>query len=589
MLKRGLALAAALAATLTPFAQAHDDTGDYSTTDHTIVGDGSAGFQHLRGDGSGWGRVVREDLAPAQAGREDRRSSITYIGQLTDFQVSDEESPARVEFLDVTSSPFTAAWRPHEALVPILVDQAIRAMNDHHESPHAQAGGARAEMDLSLITGDQADSMQRNEVEWVIRLLEGGLVNPNSGVEDGLPVCGPNGEAVRYTGVQDYDDWNALGDDTFYDPDDPRGKWAAWPRYEGLMDRAQRPFEAAGSRVPTYVTNGNHDSLAQGNAWATAAYEAIGTGCSKIFAPQPLNSMQAGDVPAPGSPSVASVPADPNRQYVNKEQSRALHFTGAQADGHGYAHVDEDELDASNGAASYYSFEAKPGLRLVSIDTVSEGGVPGPSANGNIDDPQFQWLQRELADAQADGDLVILYGHHPIRSLSSQVPDEAAPPCTPLTDAHGHDPNPGCDLDPRSSQPLRMGADLRDLLLAHRNVIAYVSGHTHEHRIDAFERPDGSGGFWEIETSSIVDWPIQTRVIEVMDNEDGTLSIFGTILDHAGPITAEPSQTPAQGLSETQLAAIGRTLSYNDPQAGHTTGVGRPEDRNVELLLPDPR
>jgi hypothetical protein len=30
-------------------------------------------------------------------------------------------------------------------------------------------------------------------------------------------------------------------------------------------------------------------------------------------------------------------------------------------------------------------------------------------------------------------------------------------------------------------------------------------------------------------------------------------------------------------------------LSYNDPQAGAGTGEGEPRDRNVELLLEDPR
>ena len=50
------------------------------------------------------------------------------------------------------------------------------------------------------------------------------------------------------------------------------------------------------------------------------------------------------------------------------------------------------ELDASGGAASYYAWTPKPGIRMVGIDTLCEGGVVGPAANGNIDDPQFRWL-----------------------------------------------------------------------------------------------------------------------------------------------------------------------------------------------------
>lgn len=587
---RGLLVAAALAmlAYVPPSAGAHEAQ---TTLDHTITGDGSPGFQRLREAGP-WPRIVRQELAVAQPAREGARTSLTYFGQVTDFQLSDEESPARVELFDVDSTPFTAAWRPQEALVAFMSDQAIRALNSNFQSPHPQGDGSAAAMDLTLVTGDQADSNQRNEIEWVVKLLEGGEITPNSGVEDNLPICGENGEAARYTGVQDYDDFEET--DAFYDPDMPLGKWSAWPNYPGLMDAAQRGFHAEGSRAPTYVTNGNHDMLAQGNAASIAAYEAVGTGCAKHFLPMPFSSLSPSLLQTHPEKTV-DVPRDPNRQYVNRTQIRELHDTGHQTDAHGFGYVDVQELAASsrdgnpeNGAASYYSFSPKPGLRLISIDTLSEAGIPGPSANGSIDDPQFQWLTRELDAAEQAGELTIVFGHHPIRNLNANLPDELAPPCT-VNDSHGHDVNPGCDQDPRVSTPIRLGADLQNLLLAHPHVIAYVSGHTHEHNIDPFQRADGSGGFWGIETSSIVDWPVQARVIEVMDNQDGTLSIFGTIIDHEGPVTARPSGTSAQNLPPAQLASIGRTLAYNDPQAGAGTGEGNADDRNVELLLPDPR
>jgi hypothetical protein len=37
------------------------------------------------------------------------------------------------------------------------------------------------------------------------------------------------------------------------------------------------------------------------------------------------------------------------------------------------------------------------------------------------------------------------------------------------------------------------------------------------------------------------------------------------------------------------LASIGRTLSFNDFQSGAPMGEGGAQDRNVELLLDDPR
>ena len=74
-----------------------------------------------------------------------------------------------------------------------------------------------------------------------------------------------------------------------------------------------------------------------------------------------------------------------------------------------------------------------------------------------------------------------------------------------------------------------------------------------------------------------------------MDNRDGTLSIFGTAIDHSGALATPATGTPAETMTETTLASIGREFSFNDPQAGGGTGIGQPGDRNVELLLPDPR
>ena len=117
-------------------------------------------------------------IATAQAGREARRESLAYLSQMTDFQLADEESPARVEFADQGAS---SAWRPFEALNPFIVDATIRQVNQYAaDSPFP---GSNAQMDFSLITGDQADNQQRNEMVWVRDLLEGnGPTNFNGGL-----------------------------------------------------------------------------------------------------------------------------------------------------------------------------------------------------------------------------------------------------------------------------------------------------------------------------------------------------------------------------------------------------------------------
>jgi len=207
-------------------------------------------------------------------------------------------------------------------------------------------------------------------------------------------------------------------------------------------------------------------------------------------------------------------------------------------------------------------------------------------STGNLDAPQFAWLRRELDAAQQRDELIFVFGHHSIGSLNNAKPNENAGDCAAKAILTG----PGCDLDPRSSKPLAGGADLRALLLDHPHVVAYVAGHTHEHRVTAVPRASGSGGFWAIETSSENDWPIQSRLLELMDNRDGTLSIFGTIVDHGASLVTPAPGSPASGFDRETLPSLEREFSFNDPQVGaEAKAEGRLVDRNVELLLPDPR
>jgi metallophosphoesterase (TIGR03767 family) len=581
-----------------------------ATTTQRVVPAGTVGFDQL-GVGPGEGYTVREDgVGVAQPGRTTRRVSLAYFGQLSDFQLADEESPARVEFADLAGSPVEAAFRPWEALEPFIDDAMIRQIDAFAgASPVASGDGSRRAMDFAIDTGDSADSQQFNETRWVRTLLEGGTLDPGSGAaasESTDPACllpgiADGADPAKYTGVQDYDDYAEGPTPYFYDPDDPRGAAAGWPEYPGLMDRAQQPFVAAGLSVPSYLTFGNHDALVQGNQAANGGFEQVATGCIKPMAGVPGKLEGLPDLTPTGllalltsNPgATALVPPDPDRRYVSKAQYKQVFREGTQADGHGFDDVDPAEEAASDGVAGYYSFVPVPGLRMISLDTVCEGGVTGPCADGNLDDPQFRWLEGELAEATAADQLVVLFSHHAIPSLTANVPDEAAPACTG-PDAHGHDVNPGCDADPRLSTPIHLGDDMVALLHRYPHVIAWVAGHSHVNDVTPY--PDGGGhGFWSIRVAAEADWPQQSRLLQIFDNRDGTLSIFGTILDHASEATAPTPGTAAAALGPAALASIGRTLSYNDAQTGgractpEPCGEGGPEDRNVELLIADPR
>ena len=590
-----------------------DPADGYATLDSQPVND-----SYVVRDGAGEANPAIPD---AQAGRASRRRSLSYFGQLTDFQLADEESPARVEFTEQEPSGFAAsAWRPQEALQPFIIDWSIRQMNLFAgASPVQEGDGGRAAMDFALLTGDQADNMQRNEILWTRALLEGGALDPNSGSQnpaDWDPLAHPScaayppdvahlAEAAKYTGVQDYTDYDEGLNPYFYDPTQPTGQWADWPEYPGLMDRAQLPFQAAGLNVPSYVTNGNHDGLVQGNQEGNAAFEDIAMGCFKALGTTTSYTVNDPRVLLSPSSAFMLVPPDPaaalHRQAPDQGRVRRQRRTATRT---GTGSWTRRRTSNSDFSASYYAWDPPeaPGFRFISIDTLSEGGIVEQSSNGNIDDPQFQWLQRELQFAAADDKLIVVFGHHPIRSLNSNVADEAAGACTGVTHTHGdvpeHDHNPGCDIDPRTSEPIHYGEPsqrppgttdetLSQLLTRFPHVIAYVAGHTHENRIQPFTR-SGGGVWWGIETSATADWPVQHRTIEVMDNLDGTLSIFGTVLDAASDSQA-PAPTVRQAFNEEMLASIGREFAYNDPQAGHGSGEGTAADQNVELLVEDPR
>lgn len=593
------------------------DTEGQSTLEQRVVPTGAGAFRFLQlGEGEPY--TLRQELASAGANRAETRTSLAYFGQLSDFQLADEESPARLEVIDPLSTPlnlpFGAAWRPWEALEPQIDDAMIRQMDQFTAAaPVADGSGAHRAMDFTIDTGDSADSQQLNETEWVRTLLEGGPLNPNSGVDKSKYsnlLC-PNlfvpgaAEAARYTGVQDYNDYFEGTFPEFYDPNSPAGPHAAWPKYPSLMDQAQKSFTAAGLDVPSYVAFGNHDALVQGNAAANAAFEAVATGCLKPIGPVSNPENAAALLTSLLNPTnllstlltkpqnLIFVPGDPKRRFVSKKQYKDVFKAGSQADGHGFDLIDPAQETASKGAAGYYAWSPTPGMRFIAVDTVAEAGTivtptGNTTADGNIDDPQFKWLRGQLEAATAADELVVLFSHHAPESLTADAADELAPPCL-LNDAHGHDVNPGCDLDPRSSSPIHLEADAVKLLHEFPNAIAWVAGHSHDNLVNAFPNPSGPGGFWSIRVAAEADWPQQSRLLEVFDNHDGTLSIFGTILDHVGQAAAPVAGTSATGMDLNDLASVGRTMSFNDLQSGAPLGEGEAKDRNVELLLRDPR
>ena len=128
-----------------------------------------------------------------------------------------------------------------------------------------------------------------------------------------------------------------------------------------------------------------------------------------------------------------------------------------------------------------------------------------------------------------------------------------------------------------------LGAEVTAYLLSQPRLVAWVNGHTHRNAITAHKRADGSGGFWEINTAAHIDYPQQSRLIEVTDNADGTLSIFTTILDHAGPADYRGDLSTHGGPGQPVARAVGQR-----PAAQAPPPTASPGDRNTELLVRKP-
>ena len=109
------------------------------------------GFFELK-EGPGESFELREELANAQSGRGKRRKSLIYVAQLTDFQLADEESPARVEFADRGAA---SAWRPQEAFHAFAIDESMRVINSLSRSPVEEGNGDHAKLKLGVLTGDR--------------------------------------------------------------------------------------------------------------------------------------------------------------------------------------------------------------------------------------------------------------------------------------------------------------------------------------------------------------------------------------------------------------------------------------------------
>lgn len=485
---------------------------------------GSRAPYHAIAAGAGEPHQFRYELTDASAGERFHPGQVlACIAHITDLHVTDVQSPARFEFInheygDPRFRELLPMHRPQEALNEHAIAAMVRALNAISASPVAGAS-----LELAIMSGDAVDNAQWNELATAAALLDGGHVCPDSGGE-------------RYEGVQS----PGWPDDFFWKPDgavkgeDLMREAYGFPHLPGVLERGLRPFDSPGLRVPWLACHGNHEEVSQGVGIVTPAFAAAMAGFHKpfrlpdgidrdsvleTFVRRPEAFMAGPDLP---------VTPDPHRRPFTRDE---------------FIEVTAGDRDDR---ATYYVYDT-PAVRFVNLDTVCTAG----GADGCIDEDQVRWLERRLNEV---GDRpVVITSHHTLDTLGNK------------RRAGG---SRYIDVD-----------ELLEVVHGAGNVVLWLNGHIHANVIRPRPDPRGNGGgFWEVTTCSIVDWPCQARVVELFEAGDDLLAIACTMVDHDGP------PDPAGAVGSAELASLHRQLAGNVPVGGFGSGrEGTALDRNVIL------
>lgn len=550
-------------------------TAGFTTVDATIRPLGRARYQRL-GWGPGEVHLVRTDLGQVPSGdRAVARRSLLYVAHHTDVHVCDSQSPARMEGGEAygwVNPGSDGGHRPQETCTTQVLDRLVAATNAVAVSPVSGAP-----MAWCIQTGDNTDNRTVSEVRWWLDVLAGRPVTPNTGAPG------------RYEGLQ-RSAWR-----TVWHPDRPGWDFRqkhGFPHLPGFLDAAVSTFQPVGLEVPWLAVFGNHDQIFSGTFGAATGLridliEPMLAASSR----KPANALgmiraivQA-TVVGPDQqrwerwsrgPGVHGVTPDPDarrcltlQQYLAELLADGADGEGPGPAGHGFApsHLVE--------GASWWSRPEGEHLQVIGLDTCNhtngDGGAMGPRQTAWLEDElsrhHRRWRDEGGRWVEGDGvdRLVVLASHHNSWTMDNTRDDE---------------------FDPG---PRTLGHDLLALLERFPNVVLWLNGHSHEHRICAHPRPGGGpgAGLWEVNTSSTIDFAQQGRTIELFDNRDGTVSILVTVLDHAAPPLV-PYRS-ADGWTVERLASVSRELAANDDRWFDPMDLlGLPEDRNVELVVSVP-
>lgn len=471
--------------------------------------------------GAGVALEKRTDLMPDGYKTSDPAARLLHFFAMTDVHVTDKESPAQLIYMTLFDSKIgkqgISLYSGIMLYTTHVLDAAIQTVNAIHK---------QKPIDFGISLGDISNSNQYNELRWYIDILDGKVINPDSGAKDD-PVPGPS---------NDYQDaYQAAGLD----------KTIPWYQAIGNHDL----YWIGSKPVTSYIrqTLISEDILKLGNVLLPGGME------QRDYYMGTLDGRTLyGDIYGAGPVASFSTPpnvaADSNRRSLSRSEWMNEFFqTSSTPVGHGFS-----PSNIANGFGCY-SFEPKSGIPVKVIvldDTVNET-TPGINSNyiygyGTLDRERYDWLVQELQEGQANNKLMIIAAHVPI---GVEQP-----------------PSPMCWWP---------GGYITDTVLItelhkYPNFVMWIAGHRHLNKITPFKSPDAAHpefGFWGVETASLREFPQQFRTFEIVRNADKTISVLATNVDPA--------------VKEGSFAEISRSYAI---AAGQLYGLEPEVSRNAELL-----
>ncbi len=440
------------------------------------------GFWHY---GPGVPYQKRIDLMPAGYTGDNVSNSALFLNffSFSDIHITDKESPAEAIYYGYKWNVLSG-YSPAMLYTTHMLDATVRTINSLHK---------QKSFDFGLSMGDAINSSQYNELRWFIDVLDGKMINPDSGIKDD-PNPGPN---------NDYqDEYQAAGLDNSI----------KWYQTVGNHDH----FWMGMFPADTYVTGKMTGSsiLDLGNIFTDPLGLASRGFYMGVIDGKTINGEIVGAGPINSFTAPPTVPSDKDRRplLLNEWMGEFSKSTSLPA-GHGFT-----PAMAAAGFANY-TFEPKSDLpiKVIVLDNTNSGTQPVTDAYGKgfLDKQRYDWLVAELDKGQAEGKLMIISAHIPIKIKVD--------PSTLIGQAMiwSHDSYKSED-------------EMLVKLHTYPNLILWTSGHRHISAVTPQPSPDPTKpelGFWEVETPSLREFPQQFRTFQITRNSDNTISIFAADVD----------------------------------------------------------